>query len=292
MKLGDFLNTLARKSNMEGNEELLSLLSNSALAQIEMPETLASQFNNSLMSLEGAKNNPAVLNHFKPIILKAADEKFSILAEKYGFSDEVLNEKSTYKKFDILESKLEEKIKAIEAKASKTNSAEKEAEYQKQITDMQKKLSDLADARKAEVESVKQTYENQITEMHVKTLLSSKKYATKELPIDVNVQVARTLLDAKLKQSGAILVRDADGTLKLKQAANPEMDYVDAGYKPVTFADFADKTLAESKLLDVSPETPPAQRTQQQPPQTIPGNSVNRGKFDAALQASMADVTN
>ena len=128
--------------------------------------------------------------------------------------------------------------------------------------------------------------------MHVKTLLASKKYATKELPIDVNVQVARTLLDAKLKQSGAILVRDADGTLKLKQAANPEMDYVDAGYKPVTFADFADKTLAESKLLDVSPETPPAPRHQQQPPQTIPGNSVNRGKFDAALQASMADVTN
>jgi hypothetical protein len=59
------------------------------------------------------------------------------LAEKYGFSDEVLTEKSTYKKFDILEAKLEEKIKAIEAKASKTNSAEKEAEYQKQITEMQ-----------------------------------------------------------------------------------------------------------------------------------------------------------
>lgn len=290
MKLGDFLTTLARKSNMDADKALIDLLSNSAIAQTEIGDSFASQLDNSLMSLDGAKNNPQVLNHFKPIILKAADDKFAILAEKYGFSDELTLEKSTYKKFDILESKLEAKIKDLETKQGKTANPEKEAEYQKQIGTLQSELQRLTEAKTTEVDSVKKSYESQITDMYVNNLLTGKKYATKDLPSDVNVQIARTLIESKLKKDGAVLVRQ-NGELRLKQAANPEMDFVDAGYKPVSFADFTDKTLAENKLLDVSTGTPPPAPTQQHfRPQFNAGNSnQNTSKFDAAMADALGE---
>ena len=70
MKLGDFLTTLARKSNMNEDKALIDILSNSTLANTEIADSFANQLDSSLMSLEGAKNNPTILNHFKPIILK------------------------------------------------------------------------------------------------------------------------------------------------------------------------------------------------------------------------------
>ena len=69
MKLGDFLTTLARKSNMEADPHLISLLSNSEIANREIADEFAHALDTNLMSFEGAKNNPAVLNHYKPIIL-------------------------------------------------------------------------------------------------------------------------------------------------------------------------------------------------------------------------------
>ena len=83
--------------------------------------------------------------------------------------------------------------------------------------------------------------------MFVNGILKGKKYVIPDLDVDV----VRGLLNKELKTKGAVLVR-VNGEMKLKQADNPEMDFVDAGFKPVSFSDFTDKTLAEKNLLDVS----------------------------------------
>lgn len=288
MKLGDFLNTLAKKAGKENDPALIALLSNSELANRDIADELAASLDTSLMSLDGAKNNPAVLNHFKPIILKAADDKFAILAEKYGFSDEAAAEKSTYKKFDLLEGKLEAKIAELEKKQGKSANPEKEAQLTAQIQQLQGQMAQLTEQRNKEVESLTTQHESQMTDMLVKFNLTGKKYANKDLPSEVNVLTAKTLLEAKLKESGAILVNE-NGTLKLKQSANPSMDFVDAGFKPVSFGDFTDKTLADNRLLEVSsggnpPATPPA-------PGRVPGQlQVNTAGFNAALESSLADI--
>ena len=277
MKLGDFLTTLARKSNMNEDKALIDILSNSTLANTEIADSFANQLDSSLMSLEGAKNNPTILNHFKPIILKAADDKFAILAEKYGFTDDLQAEKSTYKKFDILESKIEAKIAELESKQGKTNNAEKEAQLTRQIAEMQQKLADLNDAKVNEVKAVTSQYENQITDMFVNGILKGKKYVIPDLDVDV----VRGLLNKELKAKGAVLVR-VNGEMKLKQADNPEMDFVDAGFKPVSFSDFTDKTLADKNLLDVSGGQQQQTHTPAQP-QRVPGNNINDSKFQAAM---------
>ena len=67
----------------------------------------------------------------------------------------------------------------------------------------------------------------------------------------MSVLTAHTLLDEALKANKAVIVND-NGTLRLKQAENPTMDYVDAGYKPVSFKDYTDRLLADNHLLEVS----------------------------------------
>lgn len=286
MKLGDFLNTLAQKSKIELDFGTLSNKKIDELNLIEIDDTVANQFDSTLMSLDGAKNNPEVLNHFKPIILKAVDNKYAILAEKYGLGEDFTNEKNTYKKADLLEQKIDAKLAELEAQKGKGGNAEKEQLLAKQLGDLQAQLSALTENSKKEVETVKSQYENEITEMHVKNLLASKKFATKDLPIEVNTQMARLLIDKQLKEKGAMLVRK-DGELKLVQSALPDMDfYMDN--KPVSFADFTNKILADNKLLEVST---PTQQTQQNAQPVQLGNT-NTSKFDATIAASLGQITN
>lgn len=292
MKLGDFITTLAKKCNMEDDGALISLLSNAELAQRDISDSFANALDTQLMSFEGAKNNDKVLNHFKPIILKAVDEKFSILADKYGFADEATAEKSTYKKFDILESKLESKIADLESKQGKSGDPDKEKKLTDDLKLLQKQMGQLADQKQNELDALTKQHSGQMTEMLVKFNLSGKKFANKDLPIEVNTTVAKTLIENKLKEKGAILVNE-DGVLKLKQAANPIMDFVDSGSKVISFSDFTDQTLAESKLLEVSGA--PAQNPTPQgvpAPARIPagGTQINTSSFDAAMQSATEDI--
>ena len=285
MKLGDFLNTMAQKGKIELDFGTLSNKKLDELNMIEIDDTVAGQFDSALMSLDGAKNNPEVLNHFKPIILKAVDNKYAILAEKYGLGDDFTNEKNTYKKADLLEAKIDAKLAELEAQKGKGGNAEKEQLLAKQLGDLQKQYSDAIETSKTNEKSIADRYENEITEMHVKNLLAGKKFATKDLPIEVNTQMARLLIDKQLKEKGAMLVRK-DGELKLVQSALPDMDfYMDN--KPVSFSDFTNKVLADNKLLEVSQPVTQTQQTQQ-PVQT--GN-INTAKFEAKMAQSIAAVS-
>lgn len=288
MKLGDFLNTLAKKAGKENDPALVAILSSSELANREISDNLANHLDSNLMSLDGAKNNPALLNHFKPIVLKALDDQYAILAEELGISDVVAAEKSTYKKLDLLKSKFNDTITELKEKQSKGTNAEKEAHLTAQIQQLQGQLAKLTDERKAEVKALKGQHADAMTDMMVKFALTGKKYANKDLPAEVNTLTAKTLLEAKLKEAGAIIVNE-NGTLKLKQAAQPDMDYVDSGYKTVSFNDFTDKILADNKLLEVSGGgTPPA--TPLAPGIIRPGQQLNTSQFNEALQASLNDV--
>lgn len=283
MKLGDFLNTMAQKSNIELDFGTLSNKKLDELNQIELDDLSVAKFDN-LISIEEAKNSPEVIKHLKPILLKDIDNKLSLLSDKYGFGDDYKMDKNTYKKVELLQSKFDDKLAELEAQKGKGGNAEKEQLLAKQLGELQAQLSALTENSKKEVETVKSQYENEITEMHVKNLLAGKKFATKDLPIEVNTQMARLLIDKQLKEKGAMLVRK-DGELKLVQSALPDMDfYMDN--KPVSFSDFTNKVLADNKLLEVSQPTPQTPAT----PQTVQTGNLNTAKFEAKMAESIASI--
>lgn len=299
MKLGDFLNTMAAKIGAQQDQSLIDLLSSSELANREIADELAQRFDTGLMSLEGAKNNREVLNHLKPIILKAADDKFAVLAEKWGIGNEMQSEPSTYKKIDVLETKLAALLEEQKAKVAKAsgNSTENEQKLTKQIGELQAQIAKVTAEKDAEIAAFKKNAEKQALEYLVNTELNGKRYANQDLG-DTNVTIARTLIDKALQEQKALLINE-NGQLKLKQADNPQLDFVDSGFKPVTFSDFANKLLADKHLLEVSEESHGIPGgggySIPQKPSTITlgnGKQVDTSRIDADSAASMADLEN
>ena len=294
MKLGDFLNTLAAKTGMQNDPALVDLLSSSELANTNIADEFANALDSSLMSLEGAKNNRDLLNHFKPIILKAADDKFAILAEKYGIVNEMQGEQSTYKKIDILENRIAAKITELESKVGKGAQSEETAKLVKQIENLQKQIVEVQSAKDTELAQLREQHTKQQLDMLVNIELNGKRYANQDLG-DTNITIGRALVEKALKEQNAVLVNEG-GVLKLKQADNPQLDYVDSGFKPVTFGDFSNRVLAEKHLLEVSAsednlgggnnKIPPT-------PKTVTlrtGKQADTGNIDAAASASIADL--
>jgi len=298
MKLGDLLNNLAAKIGMQQDPALVDLLSSAELSQHEVSDDFAGRLDTELMSLDGAKNNRDVLNHFKPIILKSADDKFAILAEKYGFGSEMQAEQSTYKKIDLLESKLAAQLEDLKAKAASAGGAKGEevTKLTKQIEDLQKQLSNVTASKEKEIADYKNAAAKQQLDMLINFELNGKRYANQELG-DTNVTIARALVDKALNENKAVLVNE-NGVLKLKQAETPSLDYFDESHKAVSFRDFVDRILADKHLLEVSSggEQQPGgggfKYTPQQPTtvKLSSGKEADTSSIDAAAAAALADL--
>lgn len=278
MLLKDFLTQQAAKLGLQDNAELTSLLAK--VGTTEMPDELATQFNTGLMSLDGAKNNPQLLNYFKPTILNAVDDQFKILAEKYGITDTMAAEKNTYKKAAILETELAKRLSDAQSNAGDNESKAEISKLNKQLAELQNQLATITDANNAKVAELNQAHQAEQLRMLVDFELGSKNYANKNLDKRVSVLTAHTLLDEALKANKAVIVNE-DGSLKLKQAENPTMDYVDSGYKPVSVKDFTDKLLADAHLLEVS-SGGSGQR------QVLPTPAANGTHLSDAFQNAMA----
>ena len=291
MTIGDFLNDLAAKTGVQNEPALVDLLSNSEFANHEIDDYIAQRINGGLMSLDGAKNNREVLNHFKPIVLKAIDDKFAVIAEKYGIADEIAAEKSSYSKLDILERALATKLAEAEAKVQGAGGQKTEevSRLNKQIIDLQNQLQSLTTSKEAELKTLREDYARQQLDMLIDFDLNGRRYANAELG-DTNVDIARSVLNKALQAQNAVIIND-NGTLKLKQAGNTELDFIDASYKPVSFSDFVSRTLAEKHLLEV--QGPGGDEDRNKKPPVIDldkGGNRNTSRFDASAAASLADL--
>ncbi|HCS87196.1 MAG TPA: hypothetical protein DIW30_01815 [Bacteroidales bacterium] len=296
MTLGDLLNTLAAKIGLQNEPALIDLLSSADLAKHDVSDALAQRFDTGLMSLDGAKNNRDVLNHLKPIILKAADDKFAILAEKYGITNEMQSEQSTYKKIDLLESALATRLADMEKKAqsNQNTKGEEAAQLTKQIAELQKQIATISATKDNELAEYKKATAKQQLDMLVNFELNGKRYANQDLG-DTNIDIARALITRAMQEQRATLVND-DGKLKLKQTGNPSLDFVDSGYKPVSFSDFVNRILADKHLLEVSNDhdnNGGSDNPAPQQPTTVTltnGKKVDTASIDAAAAAALADL--
>lgn len=282
MQFTELLKQLAGKLNLQENADLATAIA--SLGTIEVPEALAKQLNEGLMSFDGAKNNIQLLNHFKPTILNAVDDQFAILAEKYGMGDAMRAEKSTYKKAAILETELARRIEEAQSKAGDKEARAEITKLNNQLASLQAQLSRVNDEKTAELQEITKRHDDEKLGMLIDFELGSKNYANKNLDKRVSVITARTLLNEALKESKAIVVNE-DGQLRLKQAENASMDYVDKGFKPVSFQDFTNKLLADSHLLEVS--TPAPQVQQVAVPQPANAPHVSSSFADAIAGATL-----
>lgn len=281
MKLGDFLNNQATKLGLQNDPALIAILSNSELANKDIPDSFANPLDQGLMSLDSAKNNFGLKNHFSATILNAVDAR---LLDNLDLDEETLAavqaEKNSYNKIDIIKNALKGQIE--KQKTVEPNDKTKKADIEKQIGELNAQIASLKEANLNTVNDLKAQHDNEIKNLVFMNHLAGKPYANKDWTVEDNTAFAKTLIENALKEKGAILVKDEKG-LVLKQANSPDLDYYQDN-KQISFPDFADQVLASKKMLAVNNSgTPPNTPT---PPVQVPagGDKVNMSRFEEAFQ--------
>lgn len=284
MKLGDFLNNQATKLGLQNDPALIAILSNSELANKDIPDSFANPLDQGLLSLDSAKNNFGLKNHFSATILNAVDAR---LLDSLDLDEETLAavqaEKNSYNKIDIVKSALKGQIEKLK---TDPNDKTKKAEIEKQIGELNAQIAALKETNSNTVNDLKAQHDNEIKNLVFMNHLAGKSYANKDWTVEDNTAFAKTLIENALKEKGAILVKDEKG-LVLKQANSPDLDYYHDN-KPISFSDFADQVLASKKMLAVNRGTLPNTPT----PPVVPAGVTqqNTQKFDSAMDQAMSDI--
>jgi chromosome segregation ATPase len=129
--LGEFINSALQKAGIAAdNEYLKRVLQNPELTKETVPDEIVSQFNSTLLTLDQAKTNYDLKNHFYGAALAPVEKELQNLATAYELSDEEIAEinavKSTFSKIPALKAKLDNAIqrKAVAAGGDKNQHAQ------------------------------------------------------------------------------------------------------------------------------------------------------------------------
>jgi len=292
MKIADFLNELADKVGNKNDQGLIDFLSRADIVNLDVSDAFCNSIITGTMSLEGAKNNPQLKKHFNAITLNGVDSVIANAINDFGIdAAEFEAEKDTYKKLRMLNAKVKE---LMEKKPDHSDEMKRKYDdLRKEYADLNKKMADTLENHKTELSSVREESNNHVLNFLKSNQLKGLPYADKERPLDYQMRLAQMYIDDAMAQKGARVVNEG-GVLKLVQANDPGMDYMNESHKPVTYEDFVKKILADNKILSVSD---PARGNPQPTPQPVhpvfPGQpSLNTSVFETAIGEAMANLNN
>lgn len=241
MLLSELLESAAVRSGIQKDDQsLIALLGNPALSAIEVDNTIAESVNRNLMDLNAAKANPAVKAHFTSAALSTVDQKVAELVSEYGLPEDILSDKSTYNKLDLVKNAIKEKLAAA---GKKTDSPE----AKQQIEALQAQLNSLKTEKETEVQAVKQAWEADKLNSAITSQFSA--YSWNDAIPDAlrSPAVIKSLLDAELASSKA-KIKTVEGQLQLVNAEDESLPFYQDN-KPVDFKGFTDAFMAKNNFI-------------------------------------------
>lgn len=255
-KLKDFLAAIATKAGLNVADEVTAAFINQ-IPDVEVPETVQTGIDNSLISIKDATNNhPVIKNYYQKQSLDSVDKTLNDLLDEFEVDEDtraaITAERSTYKRVPLLTKKL---VELQAAKAGANNSKDKN-EIQKQIDQLHQTIAAEKQARAAE----KQNYENELSRFKMETKLQSlySKYQTihDELDPEIKATVISTLINKELQDKQAKFAFDEAGNLTLLK--NDGTNFYGDNHQQITPAQLIEQTLAKTKQLRVSAPAGPA----------------------------------
>jgi hypothetical protein len=119
MKLSDLINRLASKCGKQNDRSVIDLLSYQSLRDIDLSDDVANAVIDGLLTIESAKNNSLLKNHFTALALSAIDTEISnavkVFALGSDFEKEISGISNTYEKLRKLTLKLKCEIKNLQS---------------------------------------------------------------------------------------------------------------------------------------------------------------------------------
>lgn len=251
-KLGELFTEIAEKAGISATDPRLKELQS---VMTEVHDEIATAISNNLYNEYSVSNSQKFHDLFhkkiRKEILDGLDAKIKDSAKKNKFSDaelaEVENAKTTFERQEKI-------IEILNAKATAASQNSSGADKKALLDEIQNLKSELVKTNETyqskEKELIAGFIEKQKQSL-VRNYLAGKNFANKEIPKEVQIKMAEMLIADKLKEVGASSTLTDDSIIKLVQASKPELEYTEQ-HKPVKFYDFADKILADNKLLEVT----------------------------------------
>lgn len=292
-KLATFISELAAVTGVKA-ELLKSFIE--ANGSLELPDEVVNGIKGGILTLEAAKNNSLLHDHFHAQALNGVDTDMDRYMSELKLDDKIISEikaePKTAKRVRLLASKLRD----LEAEKINATGGDKKV-LQEKIDALTKQVAEANGATlkqkeelQAEIAKVRAEADNHLRNYKVSEHFKSYKYANDKADANIQAKFAQTLVEEKLKELGLKIVFDKEsGAVKLK--TNADTDFYKEN-KLVDFKGLSDNLLAEAQLLKVSE---PA-KTGEGNHQTLSitngqGNQRDTSKITDALNKRMAEVS-
>jgi outer membrane murein-binding lipoprotein Lpp len=289
-KASDFFRILASITGNGKAAELEPLLDK--LKDIDIPDTIATGINNNILTMESAKNNSTLHDHFNALALNGVDTELERYMNEKNVDPKVAEaikgEKKTAKRAILLA----EKLRELEASKINATGGEKKAlqdkidELSTQVATLNTSVVKEREERDRLVAEAKANFTNELKNIHIDNHFKGYKYANDKIPLSVHTLTAKSLQEQKFKELGLKTAFDPE-TGEVKLLTTKDQVY----YKdniPVDYKTFTDQLLADNHLLQVKEAAPAAaaQQQQQRIIQPANGRTLNTEAFQAALAES------
>lgn len=253
INISDFIKYQFKKAGVEISATINDVLNNPELPKINLDDELVKKVNESLMTVEVAKENPIIKQHFRASALNPIDIAIDKLLTEYEVPEAeataIRAEKNTYEKIPLflksVKTQLDGKAtKAVGDKASLIKTIE------------EKDAIILANNAKAIAEKNQLINENKLKELdwNVGGSLSGYNYSKNYGNREDAISLAKIKLDRKLTEDNAKVILGTDGKPKLVSATDEALEYTRESQK-ISYKDYIDKVVADEKMIEVTDTT-------------------------------------
>ena len=287
-KLIDFFKDMAVKAGIPADDaNLVKVLTDPALAAIEIDPTVSNIIDRNLLSLTAAKANPevrkALETTFKAELYNGIDAEIDSAMTDLGLTDaqktEILFEKGSGKRAALLAKKVKEYEAANHTAAGTSDKKElltKVNDLNNNIAKLQREHADALKAKDTELS-------DKLLQKDVETDLLGFNYIfPKETPNPVKLAAAKNSIDRRLAEKGLKVVTTDAGRKIVRLDGT---DYFDENNKAVSYNDFISGALAQDNLLLVS-DGNNAEGGKAKLPEKVTGSDGKESKVNQSLLAS------
>jgi len=254
---------------------------------IELSDDAAGAIEKELMTVDGAKQNVKVKDHFKRETLNGLDTHLERLMESKKLPDDVRTklkgEASTGKRIELM---LEE-LDALKAKEEGSKTGATKDEYTRKITELENKIQTTIQDYDGKLKSKDNEFNGRLLSKILESAASGKAYANKDIPNKANVITALALFNETLAAKGAKLVLAENDQLALRQLSDESLEYRDEKHNPVKWDSLFDQVLLDNKLVSVGEPAKPG-GAHGSNPQPNPGNDAPAPKGLESYYESLA----
>ena len=256
MQFGTFIKDLAERAGVDTTDKsFVDLLAINAT----VPDGIGERITQNLFNIDAAKQNSTLKGYFHAQALSVPDKAIEEVLEEMQFDDatraEFKNEKSTPAKVKKLAQTIAAKNKALieelEKKSGSKDSNERIQKLSEEIKNLNQSLLDKDAQWQTKLTEAEKREQDKAQNFAKRMILANKNYADDKREKELNVEFADLVLQKELAAKKAVAIFNSDGTFKLVQAENPDLEYME-NHKPISFGDFVDRSLANHNLLKVS----------------------------------------